>query len=207
MGGWEGGVKTLIDMTGDIFGRLTVKNRTRKTDKSEWYWLCICICGALIEVKRSNLLTGSVRSCGCLSAELTAERNRARKKIISICTVDGCGEEARECGRTLCRKHGKRMRLYGNTNFVTSEESRAKRQRASILKRFDKIKPTTYRKLHGRHEHRVIGEKIAGRSLRTDEHVHHIDHDKHNNKPENLIVLSKQEHARLHAMENRRAKS
>lgn len=41
-------------------------------------------------------------------------------------------------------------------------------------------------------------ENHLGRKLRTDEHVHHIDGDGHNNAISNLIVESIQEHMRFH---------
>jgi hypothetical protein len=34
--------------------------------------------------------------------------------------------------------------------------------------------------------------------------VHHIDHDKANNDPSNLILLTLKEHAQLHGQERRR---
>ncbi|NOU05314.1 MAG: hypothetical protein HOO99_03945 [Hyphomicrobiaceae bacterium] len=56
-----------------------------------------------------------------------------------------------------------------------------------------------YRKLNGRHEHRVVAESILGRPLRRGETVHHADEDRANNTPGNLVVLSSQsEHAELH---------
>lgn len=51
------------------------------------------------------------------------------------------------------------------------------------------------------YEHRYIMECHIGRKLRTNEHVHHINHDTHDNRIENLQVIDKREHAKLHAFE------
>jgi len=49
--------------------------------------------------------------------------------------------------------------------------------------------------------HRVLMEAIIGRPLTRDEVVHHIDHDRTNNDPSNLQLMTRSEHARLHANE------
>lgn len=48
------------------------------------------------------------------------------------------------------------------------------------------------------YEHIVMAEEDLGRLLRKDEEVHHLDLDRSNNRPSNLIVLSKKAHRKLH---------
>lgn len=46
--------------------------------------------------------------------------------------------------------------------------------------------------------HRHVASITLGRWLTTDEHVHHIDEVKGNNDPDNLVILTNEEHAALH---------
>ena len=65
--------------------------------------------------------------------------------------------------------------------------------------RLDSGKGVTYTKYFGVHEHRVVAEQLLGRPLIDDEVVHHVDGNKRNNDPDNLMVLpSQSEHAKLH---------
>lgn len=56
----------------------------------------------------------------------------------------------------------------------------------------------TYVKEMGRHQHRVVMERKLGRRLRKGEVVHHVDHNKKNNHPDNLQVMTNSEHSLLH---------
>lgn len=47
------------------------------------------------------------------------------------------------------------------------------------------------------YEHRLVAEETLGRRLRSDEHVHHRNGRRWDNRPENLEVMSASEHARL----------
>lgn len=57
-----------------------------------------------------------------------------------------------------------------------------------------------YRKLNGRHEHRVVAEEKIGRPLRFEDVVHHIDGDILNNDPSNLEIMTRAEHMREHGL-------
>ena len=47
-------------------------------------------------------------------------------------------------------------------------------------------------------EHRLVMSEVLGRPFTADEDVHHINHDKTDNRPENLEVLPHGAHSTLH---------
>mgnify|MGYP002624931186 CR=1 FL=1 len=115
-----------------------------------------------------------------------------------------------ECGKTVtmppsqyrrskhhfCSRqcHMKQMNRELNPTRMTEEVKEKVRQ--AQLGRGD---GKSYEKYHGRHAHRVIAEQMLGRPLKAGEIVHHIDGNKRNNDPSNLMVCSSQsEHCKIH---------
>jgi hypothetical protein len=64
----------MIDVTGQVFGRLTAIERVKIRGRKEIYWRCQCSCGKLTEVMAQNLREGKIQSCGCLKAERVSAR-------------------------------------------------------------------------------------------------------------------------------------
>ena len=55
------------DLTNKKFGKLTAIKATDKRHHGRIVWLCKCECGNYHEVPSVSLVTGSTKSCGCLS--------------------------------------------------------------------------------------------------------------------------------------------
>ena len=53
-------------------------------------------------------------------------------------------------------------------------------------------------------EHWLVAEEILGRLLNPEEHVHHINHKRADNRKSNLVVMTKHEHLRLHGLAGNR---
>jgi hypothetical protein len=184
-------------VSGFRLGRLTLVEKVR--GGKEIFWRCACECGKEKTVRQGNLIRNT-RSCGCLARELSSARRKAAAMPPVNCCIDGCDKRAESKG--MCGMHAQRVRRYGDPNYVTSYEEHRKKCREGHLERIgDNVKPTTYRKIHGRHAHRVIAEQMLGRPLEPGEIVHHIDGNKHNNNPANLQIMTQSQHIKTHLTE------
>jgi len=100
----------------------------------------------------------------------------------------------------LCWLSGPRIFTGPSRTCATASLAARHRQVRALLRRAArcKVNPKHYVALRVRvrrdYVHRLVMSTLMGRPLRTDEHVHHVDGDKHNNRPGNLQLLSAGEH-------------
>lgn len=62
-----------IDITNQIFGRLTAIQPTKERRGGSVVWECHCECGRTTYVNAKSLRSGNTRSCGCLQKEIASK--------------------------------------------------------------------------------------------------------------------------------------
>jgi len=73
------GIKSrLMKKIGMKFGRLRILSLAGRTSSGRAVWLCQCECGKTKKVVNGNLMTGAVRSCGCLIGESNISHGACR---------------------------------------------------------------------------------------------------------------------------------
>ena len=77
---------TLKDLTGMVFGRLTVLNRVENNKSKVVLWLCSCECDKTVRkvISSNHLTSGRVKSCGCLKREMLSARFKKYNKFLEI---------------------------------------------------------------------------------------------------------------------------
>ena len=64
------GRKQRIDISGEKFGRLTaIAISNERSRPKRVVWECRCECGEIAYIRRTQLTTGTTKSCGCLQRE------------------------------------------------------------------------------------------------------------------------------------------
>jgi hypothetical protein len=147
-------------------------------------------------------MRGAMRPCAHCAAPFHTDSDRhrfcsrrcargARRASQPTRVCEHCSEEFKPCKRT--------------SRFCSPSCARYGVARETIGQRADAMRGggagVTYIKRDGRHEHRVIAERKIGRALLPHEVVHHINGNSRDNRPENLEVMSRSDHSRLHTIE------
>lgn len=104
------------------------------------------------------------------------------------CEVENCG--MRHYIKGFCVKHYRRWQKRGDPNSL----GQAPHHTGWICHGYRMIRINNVTK----GEHRWVMERHIGRSLESDEIVHHINEDPLDNRLENLQLMSRLEHLRLH---------
>ena len=60
----------LIDLTGQVFGKLTVLEKSNQKRNNKPMWICQCSCGNIVEVSGNNLRQKYTQSCGCIKKSI-----------------------------------------------------------------------------------------------------------------------------------------
>lgn len=143
---------------------------------------------------------------------------------MKTCCIDGCVNEC-EKGSRYCREHYlQRKREQAKQKYASGfrytydricemcgREFKSGNRTSRFCSRdcyhkYSRINSSdatnNYARAHGggySFAHRRIAETILNRKLGTDEVVHHVDGNPNNNGLSNLIVLTRSDHAKLHA--------
>lgn len=87
-------VEQKSDLTGKKFGMLTVlgisgyKKASKKSDRNISMWLCVCSCGNESVVRRSGLVSGNTKSCGCLKKNRINIEGKRFGRLVALCDAE-----------------------------------------------------------------------------------------------------------------------
>ena len=109
-------MSTLVDLTGNRYGKLTVIKRVQRDSKNS-AWLCLCNCGKYSVAYAPNLKSGKTRTCGCGVTEATIKRcfkhgdSRSKLYMVWAGMKDRCNNP-----------NNKEYELYGQRGISVCEE-------------------------------------------------------------------------------------
>lgn len=93
-----GKCKSLIDETGNRYGRLVVEKKLYST-KDGMLWLCKCDCGNYTQATGHILRSGDKQSCGCLVKVV----EKPGTKYGNLTVIEEGGRDSQGCVKWICK--------------------------------------------------------------------------------------------------------
>ena len=144
------------DLTGRVFGKLTVIEQTSERKNNNVVWKCQCECGNIHLVKSSVLLSGSTTSCGCAGRGNGKANDLSGQKFGLLTAIEPTEQRKSRSVVWKCRCD------CGNTAFVSAKELKQSGKKSCGCLDTSSIKDLT-------------GEKFGMLTVleKTDERDHH----------------------------------
>src|SRR6185312_12601943 len=106
-----------LDITGNIFGKLTVIGKSPNGPSGQTKWICRCECGSTKSIMTNSLMLGRTKSCGCniIKAAKSRIKNISGKRFGALVVID-----LADCNKSgaywncIC-DCGKKMTTWGTT--------------------------------------------------------------------------------------------
>ena len=92
------------NIEGRRFGKLAALYPTEKRKNGAVVWMCRCDCGNIVEVARNSLISGHIKSCGCIATEgLFKKKDIANMRFGKLVALEATEKRERECIVWRCR--------------------------------------------------------------------------------------------------------
>lgn len=162
-------------------------------------------CGGSFDAWPSKVAVGRARFCSRACAD-------AAKCNHTVLVCELCGKPVAQTPSQLARGWGRycsttcyheAQRAYRSEHFHNGKP--VLRMASGYIRVWEPNHPTAHAGYV--YEHRLVMERVIGRYLTSEEHVHHVNRKKDDNRPENLVVMSHREHRKLHTRERRRLRN
>ena len=109
-----------IDLTGQKFGRLTVRELFGRNKHHQIIWNCVCDCGNTKKVNGGPLRSGVIKSCGCYNREQSKKANttHGQLKNRSMSSIYNCWHGMiQRCTNPKCKTY----KHYGGRGIKVCE--------------------------------------------------------------------------------------
>jgi hypothetical protein len=201
--------KRRINLIGKKFNRLIVIAEAGKDKWCGMRWRCLCDCGNVVVVSAKNLKTNDIKSCGCLHRERTIEFNKLghskkTRKRMSIAAKKR-GPRSKETKQKMSEAQKKRKPASKETRKKISKsnsgESNGMYGKCGSLapgwRGGISCEPYCF-EWSNKEFKDMIKDRDVNKCLNPDcwrncnhlpLHIHHIDNNKKNCDPRNLITV------------------